>query len=131
MRRFHAFAALVASAVLVSCHEAPTAPVRAPQPDLLGNLLSGLVACAPLPYDSATAVIGPDGGTIQVGPHSLTIPAGALDSDVTITAAIVAGSQNAVRFGPEGLQFVEKPTLRLSYANCGLVGLLLPKHIAY
>ena len=38
-----------------------------------------------------------------------------------------------VRFGPEGLQFAagQHATLTLSYANCPLLGSLLPKRIAY
>ena len=37
---------------------------------------------------------------------------------MTITAEIVAGSVNAVRFGPEGLTFGDGARLTLSYGNC-------------
>ena len=133
MRGFRAaFVVLSTALVLVSCDTpAPmTAPSRV-QPSLIGGLVPDLVACTPLPYDSAAQVIGPSGGTIRVGPHALTVPEGALDSDVAISAAIVDGNVNAVRFGPEGLQFNKKASLTLSYANCGLVFGLLPHHIAY
>src|SRR6266513_2058530 len=52
----------------------------APQSSLIGGLPgpTGFLRCQPLPYDSSTQTIGPDGGTIRVGPHSLVIPAGEL-----------------------------------------------------
>src|SRR6185295_19908172 len=70
---------------------------------------------------------------LTVGPHTLTVPAGALGAPVLITADAPVGTVNSVRFGPEGLQFAAgKPaTLTLSYANCPLLGSLLPKRVAY
>ncbi|HET7790389.1 MAG TPA: hypothetical protein VFK78_06280 [Gemmatimonadales bacterium] len=105
------------------------------QSDLLGlgsiNQIVGLLACTPLPYDSVTDTIGPAGGTIQVGPHTFTVPPGSLDSNVAITAVMDADSINAVRFQPQGLQFQNPALLTLSYANCNLLFGLLPKHVAY
>ena len=59
------------------------------------------------------------------------MPAGALDHNVTITAYAPSGTVNQVNFGPQGLQFDRSASLTMSYANCSLVGYLLPKHIAY
>jgi hypothetical protein len=121
--------------VLISCAD-PTNPV--PQSSLLGGDLfgelkqrTGLLQCTPLPYDSVTQTIGPAGGVIQVGPHTFTVPAGALDTDVTITAVTPSDTLNRIQFQPEGLVFNEYTTLRMSYANCDLLGSLLPKRIAY
>jgi hypothetical protein len=121
--------------VAVSCSE-PTNPV--PQAglfdgDLFGDLTqrTGLLQCAPLPYDSVTQTIGPEGGIIQVGPHTFTVPAGALDTDVTITAVTPSDTINRIQFQPEGLVFNGFTTLRMSYANCSLLGSLLPKRVAY
>jgi hypothetical protein len=76
--------------------------------------------------------VGPNGGIIQVGPHYLAVPYGALSSPVSITAVIPSGSRiNQVRFQPEGLQFQRSAALTMSYANCSLLGKLLPKRIAY
>jgi len=116
----------------VSCGEqAPTEP----RPDaFLFGLLSpklSLVTCTPLPYDSVTQTVGPEGGTIQVSAYSLVIPASALDSAVTITAVAPSDTVNGVRFQPQGLHFNQKASLTMSYANCGIVGWLLPQHIAY
>jgi hypothetical protein len=109
------------------------AAVAAPQADLLGSLLgnAGLLKCSPLPYDSVTQTIGPAGGTISVGPHTLVIPAGALGTNVKISAVIPSDTVNAVRFSPQGLTFARPTSLTMSYANCSLLGQLLPKQIAY
>jgi len=137
------FAFVLAGALsLASCSspEEPVAPGdEAPSAQLAGNGLlgtpigSGLLACNPLPYAADSALIGPSGGTLAIGPHTLTVPAGALASPVLITAEAPVGTVNSVRFGPEGLQFAAgKPAaLTLSYANCPLLGSLLPKRIAY
>lgn len=104
-----------------------------PQNDLLGGLLQGLglLKCSPLPPATSTATIGPLGGSLRVGPHTFTVPAGALSQNVTITASLSADTVNAITFKPEGLQFAKPASLTMSYANCNLVGILLPKHIAY
>jgi hypothetical protein len=108
-------------------------PTRAPQTSLLDPLVqpTGLLYCSPLPYDSVTQTIGPDGGTIVVGTHSLSIPAGALDSAITITAVAPSDTVNRVVFQPSGLVFQQPASLRMSYANCNLLGWTLPKQIAY
>lgn len=121
--------------VVVSCAE-PTNP--APQAglldgDLFGELKqnTGLLQCTPLPYDSVTQTIGPEGGTILVGPHAFTVPEGALDTAVTITAVTPSDTINRIQFQPEGLVFNGYTTLGMSYANCDLLGSLLPKRVAY
>lgn len=91
----------------------------------------GLLQCTPLPYDSTTETVGPAGGSIQVGPHVLQIPAGALTDSVAITMVAPPDTVNRVRFQPEGLQFAVPARLTMSYANCSLLGRLLPKRIAY
>jgi len=126
-----------ASALSLGCADRSALGVapRAPPPrgDLIGGLVAptGLLTCQPLPYDSTTQTVGPDGGTIQIGAHALVIPAGALASPTMITAVAPSGPVNAVRFQPEGLQFAGTAYLTLSYANCDLLGSLAPKRIAY
>lgn len=135
---------LVAALSLMSCTsgDGPTGPAFEDQPSglvaggdgLLGtNLGSGLLACTPLPYAAARKTIGPAGGVIDVGPYRLTIPAGSLTSSVLIEAEAPVGTVNSVTLLPEGLQFVKgKPAmLTMSYANCPLLGRVLPKRIAY
>ena len=135
----------VASALLIaalfsfaglSCRDSlPTAvPAPEPSPQLIGDLLGGLglLKCTPLPAASASKLIGPAGGTLQVGPHVLVVPPGALSQSVLIRAEAPTDVVNSVRLYPEGLQFTRVgAALTMSYANCNLLGRLLPKRIAY
>jgi hypothetical protein len=132
----------------VSCSPTATGPTEAPaaagqQPDaslgIIGDLTNSVVGtlgsvtdvllCSPQPYASTTKTIGPDGGLITVGTHSLFIPPRALKTDVTITAEQVRGSTNSIRFSPEGLEFQYPAALTMRYDNCALV--LLQKKIVY
>jgi len=106
-------------------------PAPPPQASLLDLDLSGLLSCTPLPYDSVTETIGPAGGVIQVGPHRLIVPWGALTEPVAITAVAPSDTVNRVQFQPQGLQFERSAYLTMSYANCNLLGQLVPKRIAY
>ncbi len=126
-----------AAVVMLSCG-APSPlgvpPQRALEQAPLGTWLlqaGGLLTCSPLAYDSVTETVGPDGGTIDVGPHALAIPAGALAVPTTITAVVRSDTVNVVRFQPQGLQFDRPASLTMSYANCGLLGSLAPKEIAH
>jgi hypothetical protein len=130
---------LLALAVL-SCRDAAAPPpgLRAdlfsdplPVLDPLPPTLDGLLSCTPLAYDSVTQTIGPEGGTIQVGVHTLWVPPGALDTAVSITAVAPSDTVNRVRFQPEGLTFQQPAALVTGYANCDLLGSMLPKRIAY
>lgn len=119
---------------------APTAPkspelAAPPQPsNLLGLLggddqdsdgqLAGLLSnlslhrCDSPDFGSVSKSIGPAGGVIQIGPHSLTVPAGALSKPVVITATAAAGKYVKVDLEPHGLRFNSRVTLRLSYSHC-------------
>jgi hypothetical protein len=106
-------------------------PLSQPENFTLGSLVGGLLSCTPLPYDSVSQAVGPQGGLIRVGGHSLLIPAGSLDSTVLITAVAPSGSVRMVRFQPQGLQFANGAVVTLNYANCSLVSRLIPKRVAY
>ena len=135
--RYFVVVLLVCALALASAcgDRAPTAPQpSAPQADLIGSLLgaTGLLQCSNLPYDSTTQTIGPAGGSLRVGPHTLVIPRAALKQSVSITMILPTGLRvNAVKFKPAGLQFQTPAALTMSYANCSLLGKLLPKRIAY
>jgi hypothetical protein len=77
-----------------------------------------LMRCEPRDYSADVAIIGPNGGTLHVGPHELVIPKGALDREVLITAEAPTSSLVDVRFQPEGLQFSTDAQLKLSYKGC-------------
>jgi hypothetical protein len=141
VRLFSGIVLLGALAVAGSCalDQGPTGVASTADstvaPDLLlGSLLRplGLLQCRPLPAETESKTIGPNGGWLRVGPHLLVVPRGALDESVTITATIPANSRtNLVQFTPAGLRFEESAYLTMSYANCDLLGRLLPKRIAY
>jgi hypothetical protein len=95
------------------------------------GIMSGLLACPVQPEWSDEETIGPEGGTLRIGPHRLVIPEGALDSTVVITATSEADSAVSVTFQPEGLTFNEPAKLTLDYSHCPLIASLLAKRIAY
>jgi len=138
MKAFRPFAFVLAVCALVfaACGDpTPTAPtIPAPDASLVGDLLrpTGLLKCSALPAASVTQTIGSGGGTMNVGPHVLRIPAGALDEPTKITATLdTERGVNGIKFQPEGLQFDTPAYLTMSYANCSVLGSLLPKRIAY
>jgi hypothetical protein len=123
-------------ALATACSDhSPTAPQPAPpSADLIGWLLrtTGLLSCSNLPYASTTQTVGIAGGILSAGPHTLVVPPGALIRRTTITMTLPTGlGVNAVKFQPEGLRFQVPAVLTMSYANCSLLGKLLPKRIAY
>jgi hypothetical protein len=91
--------------------------------------ITDLLTCTEQKYVLVTQTVGPEGGTIKVGEHTLNIPANALSKTVRITAEQMRGSTNSVRFSPEGLRFEQPAKLTMSYENCVVV--LLPKSIVY
>ncbi|MGH7537054.1 MAG: hypothetical protein ACREMF_00340 [Gemmatimonadales bacterium] len=101
--------------------------------NLVGDLLRGvgLLRCTPLPYASASRLIGPTGGELRIGPHVLQIPAGVLSQPVLIRGDAPSDTVNSVRLYPEGLRFSRSASLTMSYRNCNLMGRLAPKRIAY
>ena len=157
LRRFSILGLALLLSVGVSCTSTDTtAPVTSapeqgsPQFGLIGDLTDGLTGavdgltntvvgtlgsvsdvrlCSPQPYDKETQTIGPEGGLIRVGTHTLIIPRGALSSPVTITAEQMSGKTNSIRFSPEGLRFEKPAVLTMTYGNCALV--LLQKKIVY
>lgn len=125
--------AALAGLLVAGCGDQVPAGVAGPAvpeaPHLLGRL-TGLLRCAPLPVDSATRIVGPAGGTLQVGPHRLLVPPGALTGDVAITGVTRPEAVRRIDLRPEGLVFDAPASLTMSYDGCGLVG-FLPLRIAY
>ena len=84
----------------------------------VGAVVNGLLSCSLEQSSSGSAVIGPLGGTISMGQHTLTLPAGALRAEVRITGEVVSGRTNSVRLSPHGLQFARPAVLVVGYGNC-------------
>lgn len=83
-----------------------------------GDDNNDVLTCSMAKHEVASKKVGPKGGTIKVGHHSLTVPAGALTQDVTITATQVAGPTVEVQFQPHGLQFAKDTYLKLDFSRC-------------
>jgi hypothetical protein len=77
-----------------------------------------LLRCEPQDYRADAEIIGPDGGTLHVGEHTLEIPKGALTQETLILAEAPTSSLVDVRFQPHGLQFLKPVSLTLSYKRC-------------
>ena len=125
----------VATLFTLNCGESTPSAVDAPfrpslqEQDLLSPI-PGLVRCHRLPADSVTLTIGPAGGTLRVGPHVVSVPPGALASDVTITAVAPSSTLRSVRFQPTGLDLLIPATLTMSYEGCEPQVFLPTKRIA-
>jgi hypothetical protein len=156
-RRFTTLALAFALAAGLSCTTsdstaplAPSSEQETPSFGLIGDLTGGLtetvgdltgtlvgtlgsvtdlLLCSPQPYAITRQTIGPSGGVLNVGTHSLVIPKGALSQKVEITAEQIRGSTNSIRFSPEGLRFQKPAVLTMNYRNCALV--LLQKKIVF
>jgi hypothetical protein len=132
--------ALGVLAVALACERSPTAALeslpspsfsaRPPQPPAgQGEEPEGqpnslhrieLMKCSALAPAWAFQVIGPAGGSIRVGPHTLRIPEGALATVEWILADLrdEDDGYNAVTFYPHGLKFRTPAHLTMSFANC-------------
>ena len=80
-------------------------------------------SCRPLHSDTESEDIGFRGGELQIGPHRLIVPRGALLHKTRITGRISSDSVNSVQFYPAGLQFLVPARLQLSYENCNKLDL--------
>src|SRR5438105_12626852 len=123
--RLRRAALVITAAALLGCGESPLAPVPPPpQASLIGSILqaTGLLGCTPMPTATAKQTVGAAGGVIRIGPHTLSIPAGALDAAVPITATAPSANGNRVRFQPEGPGFGRSPGATMGSANCTLPG---------
>jgi hypothetical protein len=116
--------ALGALAVTLACEQpSPTGVPQPPQPPAPTlSTVSTVGPCSTLPPQSVTKLIGPAGGTINIGPHKLVVPSGALATSVSIKLVLpaVGNGYNEVRLYPDGLTFRTTVYLTISYANCGL-----------
>jgi hypothetical protein len=135
-------AGLTAMIALAACSDSPTAPMsggsiqaafgnpnRVTSTDEVLRSGHAIVSCARQPASVGAKLIGPAGGTMNIGRHKFTVPAGALTAPTMITAtAISDGNVRKVHFEPEGLQFAKPATLEMRTDGCHSGG---PMQIAY
>jgi hypothetical protein len=89
-----------------------------------GSMTSGQstpLYCTPKNAAYGSARIGPQGGTLYVGAHRLTIPAGALDRYVTISGSVPNDRPFEINLQPHGLQFRKAAGLVLDASSCTIV----------
>ncbi len=142
LRRLTALVATLMVGIAACSGDSPTTPTPALAPatptpllgslPIVGSLLGGYVKCTPLPEAYSATTIGPDGGVLQAGKHTLIVPPGALTQPVLISMRAPSDTINSVVFGPEGLTFQQghSPALTLDYSNCPNP-LLVKKRIVY
>ena len=82
----------------------------------------------------SSATIGQSGGTVATGKARLVIPAGALENDVKVSIAEVAGMDRligpAYDLQPAGLQFAKPATLIIDYSSGDLPAGSAPDEVA-
>lgn len=83
-----------------------------------GVFSTELLSCEPREFAGDAEIIGPAGGEIRIGPHRLTIPKGALDREVLISAQAPVSSHVEVELQPHGLTFARPAELELDYSSC-------------
>lgn len=108
---------LLFAALVAGCTSELTAPES---PAFAEAGTTTLTPCTPLPEAFASGWIGPKGGMLKAGPHSLKVPPGALSTSVLVTLEAPSSTINRVGLEPQGLKFEPGYTgyLAVSYANC-------------
>ncbi len=117
------FAAVLMGALAVaSCTEAGSGAITAADaPRASGSLGPELIECPSETTTSSSALIGPLGGTVSVGGHSLVIPplAVLVPTQFTVTAPASNYLELDIRAGSQEHYTFQKPvSLTLSYARC-------------
>jgi hypothetical protein len=74
--------------------------------------------CSPKNSSFGSALIGPSGGTLFIGPNRLIIPAGALREKVQISGTVPAGRPFEIDLEPHGLHFQKAAGLILDASSC-------------
>jgi hypothetical protein len=100
----------------------PAAPPVLPTADPLSMTTTGKARrklhCVQTEPRTASAVIGPEGGTLRIGRHRLIVPAGALRERTLITGTVPGDSSATVLFEPSGLKFKAPAILVVSVSGC-------------
>ena len=116
-------ASLIGITLLFGCSDELTAPSDPSFAQISPEPPAVLTFCKPQPADQTSGWIGPEGGTLKAGKHTLRVPAGALSTPVLIKMEAPSSSINRVVFSPSGLTFNRNYPARLvmSYASCAVI----------
>lgn len=80
-----------------------------------------LLGCAPREAQYGSAIVGPQGGELDVGPHRVIIPAGALLEPVLIWGSVPSDTTVTIHLEPHGLRFRKPAGLVLDASACSQV----------
>lgn len=112
-------AVVAAGVVLGACDRAPLAD---PADDYVGLEAPALLsACTVTPAETATGVIGPQGGTVSAAGVSMTLPAGAVLADTEFRVHVPASPYAEVEIhagGQEHFRFRAPAVIAISYTDC-------------
>jgi len=115
---------IIACVLFVTLIPGCTSELTAPEAPELAGAIAGpsLTPCRALPAAFASGWIGPKGGVLKAGPHSLKVPPGALSANVFVSLEAPSSSVNKVGLEPVGLKFEPgfAAYLSVSYENCAL-----------
>jgi hypothetical protein len=117
-RIFSIIAGVLTASVIAACSDEATAPSK-PSLTVAGTRPPTVTHCSQ-PYGLTSGWVGPQGGRLKAGWHTLLVPAGALSAPTFITMEAPSGTNSHVVFGPEGLKFnpLTPAHLVMSYQNC-------------
>jgi hypothetical protein len=113
-------AGLIGIALIIACTSDEIMGANAGNPAFAEVGATTTTPCSPQPDASSSGWIGPRGGRLKAGKHTLWIPAGALKNPTFITMYAPSSTVNQVVFSPDGLVFDSKypAQLVMSYQNC-------------
>jgi hypothetical protein len=111
---------LFGAALIFGCTHDLTAPTDPSFAEVRVEPVTFFTPCRAQPYVATSGWIGPNGGTLKAGRHTLKVPRGALSTTVRITMEAPSSSINRIVFSPSGLTFnsAYPAYLVMSYANC-------------
>ena len=129
-RVFSIVVGVLTATLIAACSDEATAP-STPALAVAGTRPPTITRCAQT-YGATSGWIGPQGGRLKAGGHTLYVPVGALSATTFITMQAPSGNIGHVVFGPEGLKFNQNypAHLVMSYQNC-LVASEATQQVAY
>jgi hypothetical protein len=116
-------ASLIGAILIVGCADEFTAPSEPSFAEIRQESTPPIFTpCRAQAETTAAAWIGPKGGILKAGKHTLKVPPGALSTPVWITMVAPSSSINRIVFSPSGLTFnsAYPAYLVMSYANCAV-----------
>jgi hypothetical protein len=116
-------ASLIGAILIVGCTDDLTAPSDPSFAQIRPEPITAVFTlCRPQPDAMAAGWIGPQGGVLKAGKHTLKVPRGALSSTVWIRIEAPSSSMNRVVISPSDLALNQAypAHLVMSYDNCAV-----------